>query len=320
MENESVVIHIGYHKAASTYLQKRVFPKIPVNIALLTDYKGHILKLGESKEVFASQIRQWVHDEIHSQPHEKRHNITVISREELSGHAYGHKNIDPFFIADNLKRAFPKAKILIIIRNQFEYILSVYAYRVAIKGIEFRGLRTFLSEEGPLGLFDKLEYDRLIEYYMSLFGQEQVVVFPLEFLNRQSEYFFNKLAELMRVHHIPVKSNKKINASTRLAWVLRFWRPINFLFAGFLNVLERLHVPTNDYYYNIRFPFYRFREEITKRLNRKFKTWPPLSIPPDFDGGILFSRYARSNKRLEQLIRFDLKELGYPYNALIEKC
>jgi hypothetical protein len=312
MKEESVVIHIGYHKAASTYLQWRIFPKLPLNCVFLAEHKPQVLDFAASGKAFERELLQWVQEEI-TRKYTPPHELTLVSLEDLTGHAYGRKTNDPFIIADTLKRAFPGAKILVVIRNQFEYMLSVYAYRVAIKGMEYRELAKFLREEGRLGLFEKLEYDRLIAYYISLFGKDNVLVLPVELLKADPDRFFEKLAGLLQVTQIPFKRNKKVNPSTRVAWVIQLWRPINFLFACLIKSLQLLHIETHDYYANLRLPFYRFREKITQRLNSRFKHSQKLAIPPDFARGELLARYAESNLRLEQLTNLDLKGLGYPY-------
>jgi hypothetical protein len=315
MEKETIVFHIGYHKSASTYLQKRVFPKLPVNFVFLAGYKGHLLDLVASKEHFDNEyFLQWINQEIERKSQQQRHNITIVSHEQLSGHPHGDRRINPYTIADNLKHAFPAAKILIIIRNQWNYLLSIYTYRVAIKGEEARGLIKFLREEGDTGLFEKLEYDRLVEYYMSLFGADNVLVLPLELLKTDPAGFHEKIAELLPVDQIPFKRKKVVNESTKLSIVIHFWRPINFLFNGLLKFLQAFHIETQEEYpyQRLRYAFYRFKQRVTRQLNRGFRTSGRLCIPPDIEEAVLLTRYQESNGRLEKLTNLDLRSLGYP--------
>ncbi len=315
MKEGTIVIHIGYHKSASTYLQRRIFPRLSANFAFLPGYKTHAFGMLISENFEKDDFLQWLHCEIEMRYKQHRHALTILSQEALSGSPHGGAEPNPFVIANNLKQAFPRAKILIIIRNQFDYLLSIYTFRVAIKGYESRGLAKFLKEEGRKGLFEKLEYDRLIEHYLSLFGQENILVLPVELLKTSPELFHGKLATFLRIPEIRFKRNKMVNTSTKLACVVQMWRPVNLLFGYLLKCLHLFHVKTHETfpYQKLRFTFYRFKENTTKRLNRKFNSCRKLPFPADLLYGELFTRYAESNARLQRLLNFELKDLGYPF-------
>jgi len=154
---ESQVIHIGYHKSASTFLQKQVFPFLPINYLFFAGENREYLDLIESENNPNPElIHSWVAREISRKYPTGKHDVTVLSHEELSGHPHGYKSISPFTTAKNLKRTFPDAKILIIIRNQLDYLTSIYTFRVAIKGYEIRNFSSFLGEEEEKGLIDHL--------------------------------------------------------------------------------------------------------------------------------------------------------------------
>lgn len=145
---KNLIIHIGYHKTASTFLQDEIFPVLPVNYICLAGRKRKILDMVESKENFnAGILREWAMSEV-VKNNKVVQDTTIMSQEELSGHPSGYKSIDPFLIAGNLKDAFPNAKIFIVIRNQFNYIKSIYAYRVAVKGADYRSFNRFIFEGG----------------------------------------------------------------------------------------------------------------------------------------------------------------------------
>lgn len=312
----SIVIHIGYHKSGSTYLQKSVFPYLPVNYIFLAGYKRHVLNLVESQKHFDKKyLVNWADSEIDRKYKHNKHGVTIISHEELSGHPHGHRRVDPFATARNLKHAFPNAKILITIRNQLDYLLSIYTYRVAIKGQESRSLEKFLGEEGKLGLFSKLEYDKLAEYYTSLFGGENILVLPLEMLRTKPQIFHNELADFLKVSNMHTTVGNIVNASTNLTLVIQFWRLINFVFVFFIRALRFLHIePREEYpYLKLRGIFYTFKRATTKYLNKVFKSSKKLYIAPPTISDKLLKRYAESNVRLHKLTNLNLKDYGYPY-------
>jgi hypothetical protein len=57
---QSIVIHVGYHKAASTYLQTRIFPRLQANSVFLAYRKPQIFAFAESEIAFETTLRQWV--------------------------------------------------------------------------------------------------------------------------------------------------------------------------------------------------------------------------------------------------------------------
>jgi sulfotransferase family protein len=197
---KNVIIHIGFHKSASTFRQSDVFPQLPVRYVFLAGPSRQMLDMAESEKEFdANALREWIVQETAEEHKKSGDEPTIISHEELSGHPHGYDIVDPITTARNLKEAFPEAKILIIIRNQFDYLTSIYTFRVAIKGAEYRSFDRFLTEEGKKGLFAHLEYHQLVKHHIELFGREQVLVLPMEYLRARPEEFFHDLTGFIGV-------------------------------------------------------------------------------------------------------------------------
>ena len=173
------VIHIGYHKSASTLLQKEVFPRLAVPYVFLADSQRMMLET-ESTEAFdPAAFQKAMHEAAASDGSDG----LLISHEALTGHPHGRHKSEPEVVAQNLKAAFPEARILVVVRNPMEYLTSIYTYRVAIKGVEYRSFDRFLDEDGARGLFEHLEYHKLVSRYMELFGRDRVLVVPMEYLH-----------------------------------------------------------------------------------------------------------------------------------------
>ena len=115
-----VFIHIGYHKTGTTYLQKHIFPTLNVNQILTPD----VSYIAESKEYDPQKFLNIIGLSTSSNA-QNRYSKTIISQEVLSGRGDGNPKWDKYLIAKRLKQTFPNAKILIVIRNQFDYILSL---------------------------------------------------------------------------------------------------------------------------------------------------------------------------------------------------
>jgi len=310
---DEFVIHVGYHKSASTFLQRRVFPALPVNYLYFHGPGGEIVRMVQSvPELDPERVRGWVAEELNKQS--ELHNITVLSHEQLSGHPHGHRGVDPRTAARNLSAAFPEARILVIIRNQFDYLASIYAYRVAVKGLETRPLEAFLDQEGELGLFDKLEYDLLIAEYTRLFGQNRVLVLPMEMLARSPESYLDSVASFVGVPPVQVEATDRVNVSTRRVPIIRFWRPVNRVFEVLLNALIVVSGKQDQRYpfRGLRYGLYGLKRRATRLLGRAFEGSQRLDVTSYSGYRELAVRYAESNRRLEAITGLDLQQYGYP--------
>ena len=128
---DKVIIHIGYHKSASTFLQEEVFARLPVNYLFFEGLDRQVLHIVESeKEPDHEAVYSWINRELAKRYPDNNKEITVLSHEELSGHPHGYNKFSSFTTANNLRTLFPMARILIIVRNQFDYIASLYGFRI----------------------------------------------------------------------------------------------------------------------------------------------------------------------------------------------
>ena len=104
---------------------------------------------------------------------------------------------DSQLIADRLHRMVPRARVLIVIREQKSFLRSMYSQYVTDGGD--LPLSRFLNPPEPhLNRvpgwdFDFLAYHRLIGYYRKLFGPERVLVLPFELLTREPRRFITDI-------------------------------------------------------------------------------------------------------------------------------
>ena len=196
-----LLIHIGYPKTATTWLQKRVFP---------LDVEGWFRPIGTRQSILSNFVtlngfrfdpclaRAAFADDLTAAVSRKR--IPVISHERLAGtpHSGGY---DAQSIADRLARTFPLARVLIVIREQEQMLLSSWQQYVREGGT--CSLQRYLDppRDGrvPLFRYEQFEYDALINYYHGLFTPERVCVLPLEQLARSPETFTVGLTEFAGV-------------------------------------------------------------------------------------------------------------------------
>lgn len=189
----STLIHIGFHKTASTFLQEGIFKR---------DAR---ISMADRRRVYEKIIypNPLVYDNAEAQnfirSHESaslpRQEVPVISNERLSGgfHAGGHDSLE---ILKRLKQACSKAKILICFREQIEMIASLYAQYVKAFGclrLDEYCLNKYTQFNKETFDIRLLEYHRLIEAYMEAFGRHKVTALPIELLGKEPKEFIRRV-------------------------------------------------------------------------------------------------------------------------------
>ncbi|WP_353570604.1 sulfotransferase [Candidatus Albibeggiatoa sp. nov. BB20] len=194
-----MLIHIGYHKTATTWLQLFYFPHHP-ELAFIAGHDSlwqHFMS--SSSLEFDPQTVQQLFQSLIQQSLQVQQ-IPILSAERLSGnpHAGGFDNKD---MADRLKAVFPQAKILIVIRRQADAILSNYKQYIRVGGI--CNLSEYLNPpvDGRIPLFrlDNFAYHHLANYYVQQFGQNKVKVMLYEQFCKHPNQFIQELSQFIGV-------------------------------------------------------------------------------------------------------------------------
>ncbi len=304
MLESEILIHIGYHKTATTFLQKRIFPALNFTPAMMPmDY------IAESKRFNPEFLIQLL-----SEKYAGNGELKVISQESLTGAPEGIDIWNPYLIARRLNDTFPKAKILVVIRNQPAYILSLYTFRVVKKGLEIGKLTEYLEKKFESGLYEKLQYDKLIECYLNLFPKKNLLVIPYEQLVENEREFVNKIIRFMGMTSEIRYVSEKENVGTLNSEIILLSRLINFPFSVFFGYLSRKQVISKEGYYNI---FKNYRQVKKSFINPAlFKMLGRSSKKIDFDEKWkrnIIAAFRESNHKLKKLTDLDLEKYGYPW-------
>jgi hypothetical protein len=193
--HKKAIVHIGFHKTATTWFQNVFYPSV---------INGHFIERDIARmaiiEPRAFDFNPETARTILTNSTTKR---PIICEENLSGYLHngGLGGLLSKAIADRLVTILPDAQIVIFIRSQPDVIAASYAQYV-------KGGGTFLPNEyifgqskrsgalkhwykAPYFSIDHFKYSSLIEYYISLFGKSQVHIFLYEdFLNNSSEFIY----------------------------------------------------------------------------------------------------------------------------------
>ncbi len=219
-----VYLHVGLPKTGTTALQHNVFPRLPA-----TRYVGKptgdpiiraVTELGddawrsELAATFCRVARTFGGEE----------ERVLVSEEELSvGSLHGLADRDT--IARRLHLLFPRARVLVVVRNQLTLLGSLYGYAMALPGtphVPFNEwlarLRTNPSSGKGLHLFD---YEKLVDVYAGLFGSEAVEVLLYEDLVADHRAFAGRVAQILGVGELDTAQlpNDRVNTRPTLRTV-----------------------------------------------------------------------------------------------------
>lgn len=312
------LIHIGYHKAASSWLQLYLFRRRDRGFAPLVPDD----ELG-SKRATKYLARYFTHDEegkmlspFRSRSDEVRDQLArlkppercvpVMSAEGLSGNPHSG-GFSAKAIADRLADSFPDARIFIVIREQVTMILSVYFQYLKKGGTS--SLESYLSQEfdGRLPGFapGHFEYHRLIEYYHGLFGRENVLVLPFEFFRDDGPGFVARLADF---------AEAEVSGDLEYDMVANPGRPRLVEYrTRFLNSLtHRTSLNSYSSWANAGAmkPTQLLRDTLAKTLPAAAEHRFVVRIRDEIKA-TTNRRYCESNARTAELIGWDLRALGY---------
>ncbi|MCK4871801.1 MAG: sulfotransferase [Phycisphaerales bacterium] len=199
-----MLLHIGYHKTGTTWLQRAVFSN--PQAGFVAPWQGsQVAGRFVAVNAFTFDPEAQRHDfesELeavrNTSPADTRTLVPVISHERLSGNPHSG-GFDSKAIAERLAETFPGARVLIVIREQRAMLASIYKQYVKVGGAA--SLRRYIEPPTrgnvrvPLFRFDFLGYDLLIGCYQHLFGDRNVLVLPYEMLLADQPGFLRRIAE-----------------------------------------------------------------------------------------------------------------------------
>ncbi len=298
------LLHPGYHKTATTWMQRRLFQPEHGFAPIFDHVEIDALIFQPGPFSFdAAKVRSLA-EEKHARM--GRHLLPVISSEIMSGQPYVGGR-DGKMIAERLKLVFPEARVLISIREQLGLLPSLYMQYLQAGGT--MPARKFFAGRSVIGNygFDPAfyEFHGLVGHYAGLFGKGNVLVHPMELLMRDPAALVRGLNALTGVATDAAKvdfSNATFGAKE---FVVPLIRRIN-------------HFRKNDFDHEPMIDLGRLgwlayravnkfsRSGLGKRIGRDAKPVTRL-VKDTFQG-----RFEASNAVLQEFVSADLASIGYP--------
>jgi hypothetical protein len=310
MASPSTVVHVGYHKTASSWFQRSYYPHVTSH---RTPGRDAVLRALVEPSAFAFD------------PARARAQLAatgleppwIVSHEELSGHPHvgGLMGLVARAVAERVRAALPDARIAIFLRHQVEVIASCYKEYVHTGGTH-RPRRYVLPHERQKGSFaspfkaprfslDHFDYAGLVGHYDRLFGRERVHVFLYEDFTADPASFLERYAARLgfELDARPLDPTP-VNVS--------YGRHL-IPFARWINHFSARNVVDKRTWLDV-LP-HRARVRLLDRLNRS----PLAGAPPDARALLgrevveaIERRHAEGNRRLVEERGLGLSRYAYP--------
>lgn len=214
-----VIIHVGLHKTASTFLQNRVWPKIAGYTLISRPYTQHNTAFNKL---------QFADDSLYDEAETRREielfgtSNLILSDEAFSGKPIYFSYINRTLIAKRLQSLYPNAEIIVFLRDQKDIVRSHYSSYVRMpfgtKAIEefFYKSSTGLAYDEYLENPDQwiarqlyyntndfymhldcFKYSHLVKLYQNLFTNCHFFLY--EDLTSRPEIIYSKLSDILGV-------------------------------------------------------------------------------------------------------------------------
>lgn len=303
------IVHIGYHKTATSWFQDAVYPQVDGYRMVDRGLIRRTFLGGDAFDFDPAAARTALQMDTGLPP-------PILCEEDLSG--FLHQGLASGYVAREAARrlheTLPDARIVIFVRAQPSAAVSWYLQYLreggtaSIRRYLFADAYAHAGHDRPFKLprfdFSQIDYAGLIRRYDALFGAQNVFVIPYESLSRDREGTLRAMSERLGAP-LAARSTKRVNGGYRRALM-----PL----ARAANLFTERAVPGKTTLVHLPY-WYVVRKALFAQLNRS----PLFGRTPKADTLLdqqtrdwIAQRFATSNRWLEQRIGEPLAALGYP--------
>ncbi len=193
--------HIGLPKAASSFLQWGLFryhPQLHV-VGPYPESQPLLATVDELRrddtadvEALGQQFRQLADEMLDPD------RMWGVADERLSGNLLADKR--RVRNAERLRMMYGDIKIVMILRHPLTYLRSAYNQSVRIG--ETKTLNQLIREtqsRDEIGMYGVINYPAMIELYQGLFGKDNVLYLPMEFLREDETGFLTHITDFLAI-------------------------------------------------------------------------------------------------------------------------
>lgn len=240
------VLHIGYPKAASTFLVRylQAHPDVTVAQFELSDL------LQRSDGQFALREKPRAHKIHVSKDENIAESVCIVGDlNNWERHLYvpgawdlvrNDVIVDPGEAASRLHKVYPHAKILIVIREQSDWLQSVYKFVMSQLPWNRRSFADYCTTPSGIVLLAAGHFDRTIRAYIDLFSGSRVRVLRFEDIRQAPERFTAELCGFIGISEQPIPQRRENETHAQIARIQRFFPLIEKLPRDAKNALKPL--------------------------------------------------------------------------------
>lgn len=295
MSDRSIVIHIGYHRTGTTFLQKDVSPH-------LSPECGVVLPWHTYKTIYGALIDGTLNNNMLQGLYSsfERSTVLFLSYELLSGDIM----TDNLSVPATIHKVIPSAKIIITLRSQYTLLPSLYTY-------------LYLKDGGRLNYVDflteclknnKADYYQMVKTYIDLFGRANVNVLYFEELQDDIKNYCVKFSKIIdpgyAIPHELLTQWQSMNPRNR--------QP-HWLFAKGWHMVNHVLPKTKGKYRNASRRFVLNIIQKISALSQKITGYSSLGLETHKIGKMLIKEhYRQSNAALFELLGNVENKFDYP--------
>ncbi len=225
------VIHIGYPKTASTFINRYLenHPEVTAHhnrvLPLLwPQADGDVADFGADKQ---GGMIQFSRDEliglsmcITGDPKNwSRHLFIPGAWDKVKGDVV----LDPAMSARRIRQVCPNAKILLTTREQTDWLNSAYKYGMSSLPAGKRAFADFCATPAGIAYLQAGHFDQTIRAYVDVFGSQNVRVLRYEDLVSAPERFVAELCGFIGISVKAIPQRRENETNSQIARILRLF-------------------------------------------------------------------------------------------------
>jgi Sulfotransferase family len=240
------IIHIGYPKAASTFVERF----LSGHPAVTTDHNRVTnLLFSNSRSQISSLADKPSPEKIHYSRDESIVESVCLVGELANWRNYRYvpcawdrvKNdiiVDPAEAASRIYKVHSQAKILILIREQADWLQSVYKYVISQLPWNCRTFNDYCTTPSGIVHLNAGHFDRTISAYVDLFGSNRIRVLRFEDIAAAPKSFVSGLCAFVGISEQPLPERRENETHAQIARLQRFVPMIERLPRNIKNILK----------------------------------------------------------------------------------
>jgi hypothetical protein len=229
------ILYIGYPKAASTFLVRylEAHPEVTVDQFNLSSL---LRPTGDNFAVVEKPCRDKVHvskDESIAQSVCVLGDLKTWQQYLYIPDAWDRVKddivVDPVEAAARLYKAHPRAKVILLIREQADWLQSVYKYVISQLPWNKRSFADYCTTPSGIVHLESGHFDRTIRAYIDVFGGDRVRVLRFEDIVGAPKQFTAELCAFVGISERPIPQKRENESHAQIVRILRFFPVIERL-------------------------------------------------------------------------------------------